>query len=481
MKKVAIVGGGLAGLTAAWQMHRLGLACTLFEGSPRLGGIVETVRQDGFTAELGPDGWITEKPWAAQLARELGLGDELVASNDSTRRTYIFSGGIFSGGALYPIPDGMRLMVPTDLAALDGSPLFSPGAIAAFRAEPGRAAELKAAAPLADESISSFVCRHFGEEVLQTLAAPLLSGVLGGDVTQLSAHAVLPAFVQMERTHGSLILALQSRAQSPGQISGQTPGQSSGPQTSPSLFTTLRSGLATLTDRLAAPLPTANVRVNTPVQRITRSGPQWLVHTGPEPGTANPEIFDHVVLATPSHVTRELLLPLDSVAAGLLPTEASSAILVALGFRPPLSLSLPPGFGFLVPPATPGHSLLACTFADQKFPDRVPPGGRLLRAFFGAEAAETLLGQPDPDLIDLACRELAAILGPLPTPDLALLRRWPRSLPQYAVGHLGRMAELQTRMAELPGLHLLGNSYSGVGLPDIIRDARGLAQTLAQT
>ena len=460
MKRIAVVGGGLAGLAAAYEITQLARAgaaveLTLFEATDRLGGVVETVRKDGFTIECGPDGWVTEKPWAAELARELGLAGELISSNDATRKTWILL-----DGQLRALPDGMRMMVPTDLDAVDRSGLFSAAAKQAFREEPGRAAELRAAAPDADESIGSLITRHFGREVLERVAAPLLSGVFGGDVATLSARAVMGPFVAMERSHGSLITGLQA------QLRDSPPRP---------VFTSLRSGVGILTDRLAASLPPASVRRNVTVRGIAREGSQWRL-AGGDPELGRGELFDHLLLATPAHVTGGLLRPVDAQAADLIPTEASSAIAVALAF-PKGGLPLPPGFGFLVPPGGP-LSLLACTFADQKFPGRAPPGAQLLRAFFGAGSAERLGRQTDAGLVQLALRELRTILGPLPDPAFSVVRRWPRSLPQYAVGHADRMAELDRRLAMLPHFDLLGNAYRGVGLPDLIRDGR-LAGRLA--
>jgi oxygen-dependent protoporphyrinogen oxidase len=184
MKRVAIVGGGVAGVTAAYELSQLArrgapLQGVLFEASTRLGGIIETVHEGGFVIECGPDAWVTEKPWARELAEELGLVDEVMASNDATRKTYVLV-----DKKLQALPDGMRMMVPADLDALDQSDLFSAEAKQTYRDEIGRAQELRATAPQEDESVAEFVQRHFGHEVLTKIGAPLLSGVFGGDVTR---------------------------------------------------------------------------------------------------------------------------------------------------------------------------------------------------------------------------------------------------------------------------------------------------------
>ncbi len=220
--KVAVIGGGIAGVSAAYELARLGAEFVLYEASDRLGGIVETVRRNGFVVECGPDSWVTEKPWARELAIELGLEAEIIPSNDRLRRTYIVQ-----GGKLVAMPDGMRMMVPTKWEPLLSSPLFSWQARLAYLREPKRAEELKALVPESDESVASFVRRHFGDEATDTIAAPLLAGVFGGSIDRLSVRAVMPAFVKMEREHGSLISALQKSTRGAG---------------SASVFTTLKSG-----------------------------------------------------------------------------------------------------------------------------------------------------------------------------------------------------------------------------------------------
>jgi oxygen-dependent protoporphyrinogen oxidase len=488
MKRVAIIGGGISGLAAAYELEqhrRKGAAIDwqLFEASDRLGGIVETTRHEtpegSFILEGGPDGWVSEKPWARELAIELRLESELIHSNDATRRTYILL-----DGKLQPMPDRMRMMVPEDLSALEGSPLFSAEARAAYAAELTRAVELKASAPDRDESVASFVLRHFGSEVLDKLAAPLLSGVFGGDVAKLSVRSVMPTFVAMEREHGSLIAALQAKAAS----RGATPQQP--------IFTSLRDGVGSLVDALVATLPADRLHLRHPVSDIGDENRWHVVCSG-----LSGERFDHLILATSLDATRSLLrLDGDRSYIQKLPTEASSAVLAAFTWpvESAAQFTVPPGFGFLVPPlnsvistgaersgetpvfGTAGEpSLLACTFVDQKFPYRAPPGARILRAFFGGASATALGDATCDEVAQAALTQLRTILGPLPDPSHTEVRRWPRSLPQYEVGHLDRTAQLDEQVAHIGNLTLLGNSYRGVGVPDLIRDARNAARALA--
>jgi protoporphyrinogen/coproporphyrinogen III oxidase len=465
---IAIVGGGLSGLATAYQLACDGIEFTLFEASGRLGGIVETVHRQGFVIECGPDSWVTEKPWARELAVELGLEAEIIPSNDQWRRTYVQQGGE-RHPHLVPIPDGMRMMVPAKWGPLLESPLFSWQARLAYLREPKRAEELKASAPTHDESVAEFVRRHFGDEVAGTIAGPLLAAVFGGDIAQLSVRAVMPAFVRMEAEQGSLIQAVQKRVQ----------------PSSPAIFTTLVRGLETLVDRMVARLPAASLRLRQSVLRIEPDGSVWRLATADGPNRPDTR-FDAVVLATPPHVTRDLLQPLYPPMADLLPKQATSAIVVALAFAAEQArrLRIPRGFGFVVPPlsqrsASQEHPLLACTFVDQKFSGRVPPGAVLLRAFFGGDSGDALLGETDDKLIERARAQLGRVLGPLPQAAETVVRRWPQSLPQYAVGHLDRMTKLESMVRAMPGLHLVGSAYYGVGLPDLIRQGRGLARLLA--
>ena len=469
-KRIAIVGGGISGLTAAYMLHRdYADTCefTLFEANRRLGGIIETVHADGFTIECGPDSWVTEKPWAEQLARELGLAHELLPSNDRERRTYIAR-----GGSLAALPDAMRMMVPTDLNAMLASPLFTESAKQAYIAELTRAPELRATALLnrgidPDESIAAFVRRHFGDEVVNTVAGPLLAGVFGGDIEKLSARSLLDPFVTMEAQHGSLITGMQQRDRTSG-----IP-----------VFTTLASGLGTLVARLQQTLPSASIRLSCPVLAVGPLPGGWVVET-----PNDREQFDRILIATPLDTTRQLLgsLPLAEAqrAATLLPADAASGLVVALGYKAQTkpAPTIPKGFGLLVAASPAGnHSLLACTFLHQKFHGRAPEGATLLRAFFASSAADELSRRSDREIAVIARNQLVELLGPLPEQaDITIVRRWPRSLPQYEIGHLARMEEFRICLSTLNGMAVAGNAFRGVGLPDLVRDSTQAAHALAR-
>ena len=407
MARIAIIGGGLSGLSTAYELTRRGCDdFVLYESTARLGGIVETHREAGFVIECGADSWVTEKPWARELAVELGLEDEIIPSNDGHRRTYLLE-----GGKLMPMPDGMRMMVPTDLKAIDASPLFSESARQSYREEPSHAEELRALAASRsadwDESVASFVQRHFGAEVAEKIAGPLLAGVFGGDIRLLSVAAVMANFVKMEREHGSLILGLQSHSR-------DGKGRS--------VFTSLKRGLASLIEGMTAVIPTSSIRLSEPVLSVTPSAGAWQVATA-----SHCETFDQVVVATPVHVARRLVAPWNDELHSLLDFESTSAVVAAFAFdrEQAAKLRIPEGFGFLVPQRDDSSSpdaepqLLACTFVDQKFAHRAPEGCVLLRAFFGGPSA--------PQLLESARRShphsgappsLASVLGELPEPKI---------------------------------------------------------------
>jgi oxygen-dependent protoporphyrinogen oxidase len=469
-KRIAIVGGGISGLTAAYILHRdHSGTCefTLFEAASRLGGIIETIHSEGFTIECGPDSWVTEKPWAEELARDLELDHELIHSNDRERRIYIAR-----GGTLTPLPEAMHMMVPGDLNAVFDSPLFTEEAKDAYVAEPLRAEELRESALLnrgidADESVAAFVRRHFGDEVVETIARPLLAGVFGGDIDKLSTRALLGPFVTMEAQHGSLITGLQQRSRRSGAP----------------VFTTLASGLGTLVDRLVQHLPPASVRLSSPLLTLDSAAGEWILGTA-----AGRERFNRVLLATPLDTTRQLLASLPMVeaqqAAALLPMNATSGLVVALGYgvQATPAPTIPKGFGLLVAagPAA-SSSLLACTFLHQKFQHHAPAGATLLRAFFASSTAEKLSPYSDDEIAGIARDQLIALLCPIPKhADVTIVRRWPHSLPQYEVGHVARTTQFNLCVSKLRGLMVAGNALRGVGLPDLVRDATQAAHALAR-
>ncbi len=453
MKRVAIIGGGIAGLSAAFYMDqwRRGGAefnYVLYEASPRLGGVIRTERTaDGFLIEAGPDSFLSEKPWARELCSELGIEDRLIGSNDSARQTWVWL-----RGRLHPLPDGLQFLVPTRLRPILATGLFS------WRTKLRIAAEYfqSPRAAASDESAAAFVERHFGHELVERLTDPLLAGVYGGTAARLSARAVLPRMVALEERHGSLARGLLQEHKQSAERKAQP------------IFSTLRGGMQELVEAVEGRLTPVAVRRGAAVQRVSRWAFGWTVHTA-----QGEERFHSIVFAVPAHTAAELLADTSaSLAASLKQIPYSSSVTVALAYDAAQvaagGRTLPAGFGVLVP-RTEGKRLLACTFVHNKFAGRVPEGGLLLRAFLGGSTDEAAVELSDEEVLHVVRQELKEILGLEAAPLFARTYRWPRAMAQYETGHLERVAEIERIRQTLPGLHLIGNAYGGIGVPDCIR------------
>lgn len=463
--RIAILGGGIAGLSAAWTLEKARRAgqpvdYSLYEAAGRLGGVLRSEIIDGCVVEGGPDSFLSEKPAAAALCRELGLADQLLPSNDAERRTYILV-----RNRLIPLPDGLMFMVPTKLVPTLLTPLFS------WRTKVHMAREFLFPPPPAteDESVAAMTRRHFGQETVDRLVSPLLSGVYGGNADQLSVRAVLPRMVTMEQQHRSLSRAMLAARKAAPKPSGT-------PAPRRSLFTTLRDGMSQMTDRLAAQLAPGSVRLSSPVESITCEGDAWIVETA-----FGRERYDALILALPAWTAGGLLRPVHrSLGAALEGVPYSSSITVTLGYQRDDLRALPLGFGYLVP-ANEGRRMLACTFVHNKFAGRTPADKGVLRCFLGGSGNEALLDQTDAQLTAIVEQELADVLGLRARPNFIRIARWRQSMAQYGVGHLDRMQRVREAVASLPGLALAGNAYEGIGVPDCIRTGQQAAEAVLRS
>ncbi|HXM61293.1 MAG TPA: protoporphyrinogen oxidase [Terriglobales bacterium] len=457
MKRIAIIGGGISGLSAAFALEKrcqagASLEYALFESSPRLGGVLVTDRVDGCLVEAGPDSFLTEKPWASGLCREVGLGDQLIGSNDADRKTYILV-----NGQLVVIPDGLMFMVPTKIAPTALSPLFSTRTKLRMASEwfhPPRKAD-------ADETVASFVERHYGPEMVDRLADPLLSGVYGGEAAQLSVRAVLPRFAEMEATHGSLGRAMLAARKKMGHAS-KVP-------TRP-LFTSLKDGMQQLVDAIVSRLPASALNANTLVQRVQQENGSWVISAG-----YSSDEFDAVIMATPAHAAADLLSTTkEGLASELRSIQYTSSVTVNLGYDRSVRASLPPGFGFLVPRSE-GRRMLAATFVHNKFPHRAPDDRALLRCFIGGARNEKILDAPDEEIVSIVRKELGQIIKLTADPLFTRVYRWRNAMAQYGVGHLERLQRIDGLLQSLPALALAGNGYRGIGVPDCVRSGSDAA------
>ena len=453
MKRIAIVGGGIAGLSAAFSLEQARLAgvdvrYTLFESSSRLGGVVRTEHVDGCLVEAGPDSFLTEKPWAADLCKQVGLGDQLIGSNDRKRKTYILA-----KGRLVPLPDGLMFMVPTRIFPTVFSPLFS------FRTKLRMAREWFRRRRVADgdESVASFVERHYGREVVDYLADPLLTGVYGGEATQLGVRAVLPRFAEMEASHGSL---------GRGMVAARKKNRGA---TARALFTSLKNGMQQMTDAVSTSLSSASIVLNAAVLGIQAQDSGWIVSAG-----YKTDHFDAVILAVPAHVAGVLMSTASApLAKELSSIPYSSSVTVALGYGADVRAALPPGFGFLVPHRE-GKRMMAATFVHNKFPHRVPEDRALIRCALGGARDEAAVSLPDDEILSIVRDELRQILGVTAEPIFARVYKWQKAMAQYSVGHLDRVKKIEGLLP--PGIFLAGNGYRGIGVPDCVRTGKEAAE-----
>jgi len=467
MKRVAIIGGGTSGLAAAITLERARregapLDYTIFEAAPRLGGVLVTEDIDDCIVEAGPDSFLTEKSWGLDFVKSLGLGDQIIGSNDAERVTYILV-----KGRLVPIPDGLMFMVPTKIAPIISTPLFSWGAKLRFARELFQKPDSSGDC---DETVAEMVERHFGPEMVDRLADPLLAGVYGGAAADLSAAAVLPRFVEMERKYGSLSRGmLQAR-----KARAATATPAAGPRAAPPLFTTLRKGMQQLVDAIVPQLPASACRTGLKVVSVNRNGRKWLLT--PEQGS--PEQFDAVIMGLPANQAGRLLERASAqLADELKQVQYSSSMVVVCGFDRKDLASAPPGFGFLVPRSE-KRTILAATFVHMKFSHRAPPDRGLVRCFIGGWGNESVLDHPDDRILAAVAKDLREIIGITATPRFARVYRWRGAMAQYTRGHLARVARIEQLRRTIPGLELAGNAYRGIGVPDCIATGKAAAEAV---
>lgn len=462
MKRIAIIGGGISGLSAAVTLERARaggapLEYRIFEAAPRLGGVLLTEHVDGCVVEGGPDSFLTEKSWGLDFVRGIGLGDQLISSNDADRKTYILV-----NGRLEPIPDGLMFMVPTKIAPILTTRLFSLSAKVRMAFEYFQ----KPQASGKDETVAEMVERHFGPEMVDRLADPLLAGVYGGEAAQLSAAAVLPRFVEMEKKYGSLSRAMLAARRRMAQAA------SANAKPRP-LFTSLKNGMRQLVEAIEPMLAPGAASTGNPVVGLTRSSARWLA----TPMQGSPDEFDAVVLALPASAASVLLGNVaPKLAAELGQIRYSSSVTVNLGYSRADLQKLPPGFGFLVPRSE-NRRMLACTFVHVKFPHRAPDDKGILRCFIGGARDESVLDLPDQDLIEMVRRNLAEVLSLTAEPRFARVYRWRRAMAQYTTGHLDRVRRIKELQAAASGLYLAGNAYQGIGVPDCIASGESAAKS----
>ncbi|HEU5401063.1 MAG TPA: protoporphyrinogen oxidase [Terriglobales bacterium] len=461
MKKIAIVGGGITGLSAAFYLEKArgagkDLEYRLFEASARLGGSLYSERIDDCLVEAGPDSFLSEKPAAAILCKELGIDGDLIGSNDHLRKTYIAV-----NNRLIEMPDGLMFMVPTKIFPTALSPLFSWSTKVRMARElfhPPRPMEK-------DETVAEMVERHFGQEVVDRLADPLLAGVYGGDSASLSARAVLPRFVEMEERYGSLSRAMLAARKRMRAMTKNAPPRP--------LFTSLRNGMQELVDTVVTRLTAEWIRARSRVTQVLRTERGWTLESD-----GGAEEFDGLIMATPANVAGGLLGPTDAqLGEDLAATQYSSSATCVLGYAMADLVRLPPGFGFLVP-RTEKRRMRACTFVHNKFSYRAPADKGILRCFLGGAREGATVDLSDEEIKATVLRELREIVGLRAEPRFIRIYRWRGAMAQYTPGHLARVARIEQAIQKIPELAVGGNAFHGIGVPDCIRMGKETAERL---
>jgi len=438
----AIIGGGITGLAAAWELAKAGQPAVLIEKDSALGGVIRTDHVHGCVIEAGPDSFLASKPAALELIREMGLEDQVIGSNDHLRVTYIVK-----GGRLIPMPDGLMMMIPTKLLPVAMSPLLGWGT----KLKMGLEYFAKSNPDAPERSVAQLVREHYGQEAVDYLAEPLLSGVYGGDPETLSANAVLGQFIELEKSYGSLTkgtLALRAQRKGPAG----------------SLFKTLKGGLGQLIDSLTQHLEGKVERRTATAQSLAKTPTGWRI-TFADHGTLDAA---KVLLAAPAGPASKIVADLDpELSAQLAAIPYNSSMTIALGYdRETLGHPLN-GFGFLVPKVE-RRKLVACTWVGTKFNHRVPDDKAILRCFLGGANID----EADDVLIGAIKNELRDLMGVSAEPAFVSIQRWRGAMAQYTLGHQQRVKTIRQLADRHPGLALAGNAYEGIGIPDCIRGAR---------
>ena len=456
MNRIVVIGGGITGLAAANRVREINpsIKVSVLEASDRLGGTIQTEYRDGFLLERGPDSFISEKPEALALAKRLGLESQIIETNETYRRSFIVR-----NGRLRAVPEGFQLLAPSRMWPFITSDIFTLAGKARMAAD----LFLPRKSSNGDESLASFVRRRLGEEALARMAQPMVGGIYTADPETLSLRATLPRFLDMEQKHRSLILAMlrQGRAQKAGTSGARY-----------SLFLSFDRGMQVLVDALTR--INADFLLNTRVQRLIFDQ-EWTVITDKD------EQFkaDAVCLAVPAYIAASLLSDVDTrLADKLRAIKYASTATINFGYKRTAIEHPLNGFGFVVP-VIEKRSLIACTFSSVKFAGRAPNDHVLLRAFAGGALQPEIFALDESELASRVESDLRELLKIHEDPRFIEVAKWERSMPQYEVGHLDRVNEIERLVAGLPGLALAGNSYRGAGIPDCIRSGEAAAEYVA--
>lgn len=462
--KIAVIGGGISGLACAHRLLELSpdLDVQLFEAGNHLGGSIASVKQDGFLLEKGPDSFISEKPWALQLCKRLGMESAIIGTQNKYRQSFIAR-----QGKLIPVPEGFYLIAPTKLSPFLMSPLFSLAGKLRMASEMliprGEAAS--------DESVASFIRRRFGKEALERAGQPMIAGIYTGDPEKLSIRATMPRFCDLEQTYGSLTRGLLSEMQRKRSVT-----QASGPRYS--LFLSFQDGMKTLVDKLSEILLSERIHLNSAVTKLDYlpKEKKWRIQFSNNSFCDADFICISISAAQTANLLQASSPPL---AEKLRQIAYESAVTINFGLRRAQVRHPLDGFGFVVP-ITEKKSIIACSFSSVKFAGRAPEHYVLLRTFSGGAFGREFFNRNDSDLIKTVLSDLSHYLGISGEPELVSLARHPQAMVQYQVGHGGLVEKIEDDLQNLPGIFLGGSAYHGVGIPDCIHEAEIQAEKIIQ-
>jgi protoporphyrinogen/coproporphyrinogen III oxidase len=455
-RHVVIVGGGIAGLAAAFFLRDAAVRVTVLEGGPRLGGKLATSEVAGVAVDEGAESLLVTRPEGTALIAAAGLGDQRVAPGTTTA-------AIWTRGALRALPRRQFMGVPSDLGDLAASGVVSPDGVTRAGAD----LTLPATERDGDVSVAGYVAGRVGAEVVDRLVDPLLGGVYAGLASELSFEATLPALAAASRRYPSLTEAAGSLLPPDG------PG---GPRRP--VFTTLAGGLGTLPEVLAK-ASGADVRTGAMVRELARTAAGWRLTVG---SAAEPEYLDAdaVILAVPGRPAGRLLAPAAPAAAAALgEIPYASMAIITLAYPAAAFPAGERGSGYLVP-AVDGHAVKAVTFSTVKWPHLASAGLEIVRCSVGRIGEEALLQRSEAELAEVAAAELALASGVAGAPVGTRVTRWGGALPQYTVGHLDRVARIRAAVAAQPGLAVCGAAYDGVGIPACVATARAAADQISE-
>ncbi|MBL8070682.1 MAG: protoporphyrinogen oxidase [Nitrospira sp.] len=467
-RSVVIVGGGISGLSTAFALQEqaaaagMALTCTILDAAPVWGGKILTHRVGQLVMEAGPDSFLSQKPWGMELCRRLGIADQLINTNPVEKKA-----SVLRGGQLHELPEGLVTFTLTQLGPFFRSGLLSWVDLARMGCDvlipPRRSTD--------DESLASFFRRRFGRHACERVMEPLMAGIYAGDAEQMSLRATFPRFYELEQAHGSVIRGMMAARRARAQkVSGGGPRHT--------MFVTLKNGLADLVAGLTAQIQQAGGVLKAGVQaealrvRSHQAG-RWMYDVMCTDGTAISA--EALVLATPAYVSAELVRPLTPMAAGLMDMiPYASTATISLIYPAEAVGNRLQGFGFVVPRIE-GRDLIAATWTSLKWPHRAPPEDVSVRCYLGGVGREVILQRDDEALVRCVREELASIVGLQATPHYVEVNRWNRAMPQYTLGHLDRLVQLDAALSRFGGLAVTGAGYRGVGLPDCIRDGADTA------